>query len=101
MHYLLFYEVDSDYAERRKEFRDAHLTLAWQAHDRGELILGGALTDPLDRAILFFQGESQDVAERFAQADPYVRHGLVKQWYVRPWNTVVGELAAAPLRPPA
>jgi len=101
MHYLLFYEVGPDYAERRLEFRIEHLQLAWQAHDHGELILGGALTDPLDQAILLFQGESQDVAERFAQADPYVRNGLVKRWYVRPWNTVVGETAAAPLRPPA
>ena len=43
MHYLLFYEVIEDYAERRGEFREEHLTLAWQAHARGELILGGAL----------------------------------------------------------
>ncbi len=100
MHYLLFYEVGPDYVERRVEFRNDHLTLAWRAHSRGELVLGGALADPVDLAILLFQGESQAVAERFAKADPYVRNGLVKRWWVRPWTTVVGEAAASPIRPP-
>ena len=33
---------------------------------------------------------SPDVAKAFAAADPYVRHGVVKQWRVRPWTTVIG-----------
>ena len=56
MHYLLIYDVSSDYLERRGEFRDAHLTLAWQSVERGELILGGALADPVDSAVLLFSG---------------------------------------------
>lgn len=101
MHYLLFYEVGPDYVERRVEFRTEHLTLAWQAHARGELVLGGALENPVDLALLLFQGESSAVAERFAKADPYVRNGLVKRWWVRPWTTVVGEAAASPVKPGA
>ena len=101
MHYLLFYEVGPDYVERRIEFRSEHLSLAWQAHARGELVLGGALANPVDLALLLFQGESSAVAERFAEADPYVRNGLVKRWWVRPWTTVVGETAASPVRPGA
>jgi len=99
MHYLLIYEVSPEYLERRAEFRAEHLALAWQAADRGELLLGGALGDPVDGAVLLFQGESPDVAERFVRADPYVAHGLVTRWRVRPWSTVVGVGAAAPLRP--
>lgn len=98
MHYLLFYETTPDYVERRSQFRAEHLTLAWQAHARGELILGGALADPIDGAILFFQGDSPDVATRFAEADPYVLNGLVARWYVRPWTTVVGDQASTPVR---
>jgi uncharacterized protein YciI len=98
MHYLLFYEVAPDYVERRSQFRDQHLALAWQAHARGELILGGALVDPVDGAVLLFQGGSPDVAARFAEADPYVRNGLVTRWRVRPWATVVGEQASSPVR---
>ena len=98
MHYLLFYDVAPEYVERRGAFRAEHLALAWQAHGRGELILGGALADPVDGAILLFQGDSPRIAEEFAAADPYVRHGLVARWRVRPWQTVVGESATSPLR---
>jgi len=99
MHYLLFYEIADDYVARRAEFRNAHLTLGWQAFERGELVLGGALAHPVDGAVLLFNGESADVAEKFARADPYVTNGLVKCWTVREWTTVVGELAANPKRP--
>lgn len=99
MHYLLFYDVAHDYLERRGEFRAEHLALAWDAVAKGELILAGALAEPVDGAVLLFQGESPDVAERFAAADPYVRNGLVTSWRVRPWTTVVGEGAASPVRP--
>jgi len=101
MHYLLFYDVSDDYSERRAEFRADHLALAWQAQARGELILGGALADPVDCAVLLFKGESAEVVKRFVAADPYVKGGLVKSWRVRPWTTVVGEDATSPVRPDA
>jgi uncharacterized protein len=98
MHYLLFYEVAADYLERRKEFRTEHLKLAWRACTAGELILGGALANPVDGAVLLFQGGSPAVAEKFVQSDPYVLNGLVKKWYIREWTTVVGEDASTPVR---
>ena len=97
MHYLLFYDVVENYAERRTPFRAAHLAHAWAAADRGELVLGGALADPIDGAVLLFQGESPATAEAFAAADPYVTNGLVTRWRVRPWTTVVGPGAAVKL----
>ena len=45
-----------------------------------------------------FQGEAKSAAEDFARADPYVVNGLVARWHVREWTTVVGELAATPVR---
>ena len=103
MHYLLMYEsVVPDYVQRRTAFRAEHLALGWQAHARGELVLGGAFADPIDGAILLFKGDSPAVAERFAAADPYVRHGLVTKWRVREWATVIGDAAATPTgRPPS
>ena len=101
MHYLLFYEAAPDYLERRAAFRAEHLALGWAAQERGELILGGAFANPVDGAVLLFRGDSPAVAERFAAADPYVANGLVKRWYVREWTTVVGDLAATPIRPKA
>jgi uncharacterized protein YciI len=96
VHYLLFYDTSSDYLERRGAFRSEHLALASAAVARGELVLGGALADPVDGAVLLFRGESPAVAESFAAADPYVRNGLVTRWRVREWTTVVGYDAAHP-----
>ncbi|HWL85577.1 MAG TPA: YciI-like protein [Polyangiaceae bacterium] len=98
-HYLLFYDVGPDYAERRAEYRSAHLEKAWAAHERGELLLAGALADPIDGAVLLFRAESADVVRRFAAADPYVVSGCVTSWRVREWTTVVGEGASRPTRP--
>ena len=99
MHYLLFYEAGEDYVTRRAAFREEHLQKAWAASERGELVLGGALGSPADGALLLFQGDTAEVAERFARTDPYVTSGVVKRWYVREWTTVAGEDAATPLRP--
>jgi hypothetical protein len=49
MHFLLFYEVADDYISRRTEFRNIHLKLGWEAAERGELVLGGALANPRPR----------------------------------------------------
>jgi hypothetical protein len=99
MHYLLWYDLSPEYLERRGAFRGEHLRLAWAAVERGELVLGGAVNDPVDTALLVFQGDAPEAAERFARADPYVRNGLVRAWRVRPWTTVVGPGAATPVRP--
>lgn len=101
MHYLLFYEVGDDYVSRRAAYRNEHLAKAWAASNRGELVLGGALANPPDGAVLLFKGDSPGVAEDFAKSDPYVMNGLVKRWHVREWMTVAGENAASPVRPTA
>lgn len=98
-HYLLFYDIIDDYVARRAPFRDAHLAHAWRASDRGDLVLAGALADPVDGTVLLFQGTSPDVAAAFARADPYVLNGLVTDWRVREWTTVVGGGCTTPVRP--
>jgi uncharacterized protein YciI len=99
MHYLLLYDVVPDYVTRRQPLRVAHLTYAQPFVQRGDLLLGGALADPVDQAVLLFQGQAPTVAEEFARGDPYVQAGLVVRWRVRPWITVAGPLAASPLAP--
>ena len=98
-YFALFYETVDDYVARRGQFRESHLTLAHDAHARGELVLAGALADPVDRALLIFRAADKQTVENFARRDPYVTSGLVKRWEVRPWTTVVGEKAATPVRP--
>lgn len=96
-HYILFYDVAPDYLQRRGEFRQKHLDLARASHARGELVLAGALANPADGAVLLFRAESDEVARRFAEADPYVLNGLVTSWRVREWTTVVGDGACQPI----
>jgi hypothetical protein len=98
MHYLLFYEKAPDHAEREPQFQKPHLAHVMAAVNRGELILGGPLTDsPTGDNVLLFAADTTAVAEQFAKDDPYVQHGIVTHWQVRPWQTVVGKEAACPL----
>lgn len=97
MHYLLIYDVVEDYVERRAPLRAEHIALARAAEARGELVLGGALANPPDGAVLLFRGDSAAAAERFAAEDPYVASGLVTRWRVREWTTVVGRDAEVKL----
>jgi uncharacterized protein YciI len=97
MHYLLFYDVVPDYAERRLPFRPSHFALARAAVARGELILGGALANPIDGAVLLFECDSPATIEAFVAADPYVQNGLVTAWRIREWTTVVGNRAQVKL----
>jgi uncharacterized protein len=99
MHYLLMYDVVPDYMERRMPLRGAHLAHARASIGRGELVLGGALANPADGAVLLFKGDSPVAAEAFAKSDPYVLNGVVTRWRVREWTTVVGKDAEVPLPP--
>mgnify|MGYP001332509983 CR=1 FL=1 len=99
MHYLLFYDAVDNYAEKRAPFRKDHIAHAKAAVGRGDLVLGGALANPIDGTVLLFKGDTPAVAEAFAKADPYVTNGLITRWRVREWTTVVGKDAEVPLPP--
>ncbi len=91
-HFLLIYDYAADYLETRTAVRPAHLELCRASVARDELQLGGAVpSDEPPFGLLLFKAESAQVAEDFAQADPYVTNGVVTSWRVREWITVVGE----------
>ena len=90
MYFALIYDVVDRFVERRAVYRDEHLHLVRDLHARGEVVMGGALGDPPDGAMLIFKGPSATAAEDFARRDPYVTNGLVTRWQVRPWNVVIG-----------
>ena len=64
---------------------------AQAAQQCGELLLGGAFSDPVDRALLVFRAADASIAEAFARDDPYVINGLVTGWHIRQWNVVTGD----------
>lgn len=96
-HYMLIYHYADDYLARRGEVRGEHLTKAWAAVDKGEMVLGGALEPPEQTGMILFRSDNKSAAEEFARNDPYVLKGIVKAWRVAEWLTVVGHDAAAPV----
>jgi uncharacterized protein YciI len=91
VHHILYYDVADDFISKRAKFRQLHLEHVRDAHERGDLVLAGALADPADGAVLVFRGPNPKAAERFAKSDPYVINGLVTGWRVRKWVTVIGQ----------
>ncbi|MBI2325612.1 MAG: hypothetical protein HYU87_11720 [Chloroflexi bacterium] len=89
-YFLLFYDYVPDVLERRGQYREEHLGLARAAHERGELILGGALADPVDGAVLVWRTADPAPIERFVASDPYVKNGLVTRRRIRSWSVVIG-----------
>ena len=97
-HFLLFYDGAPDYLERRPQFRSDHLKHAWAAQERGEIVVAGALADPVDGAVLMFAGEDCRRPRRSPAPIPTSSTDSSSRWHVREWTTVVGDLAATPVR---
>jgi len=89
-HYVLLYDVVEGFAAKRAPFREEHLRLVRLAHERGQIVMAGALGEPPNGAMLVFRAGSPAPAEEFARRDPYVTNGVVTAWQVRPWTVVVG-----------
>jgi uncharacterized protein YciI len=89
-YFALIYQVVDDYVARRAPFRDEHLALARELQSRGELLMGGAMGDPVDGALLIFRAPDVSIIEDFVRRDPYVVNRLVTQWEIRPWHVVIG-----------
>jgi uncharacterized protein YciI len=100
-YYALIYDTVDDYITRRAPFRQEHLKLAAEARERGELLMGGAFTDPADMALLIFRAENRGIVESFARRDPYVLNGLISHWEVRSWNVVIGNSDQPSVQVPA
>lgn len=93
-YFAVFYEVVDDFVKQRGPYREAHLRRVSESYARSELVLGGALAEPPDRALLVFHADDKKTVLSFIENDPYVVSGLVKKWEVRPWNVVTGNEAS-------
>jgi hypothetical protein len=100
MHAVLEYTYEDNYLETREKYRADHLRAGWEAVERGELLLGGAVGEVPFKGLLIFSGENAlEAARAFAAVDPYVINGVVTSWNASPWTTVLGNDAATPVRP--
>jgi len=86
-HLLLHYAYVENMLERRVPHREAHLAHARAWKEDGRILAGGATGDPPSGALFVFQADADPDA--FAEADPYVRAGLVTEHRVERWNVVI------------
>ncbi len=89
-YYLLIYHVVDDYVRLRAPHRNEHLRLVSEAHARGELVMAGALANPVNQAILVFRCPDKNSIHEFIRKDPYINHGLITRWEIRDWTVVIG-----------
>ncbi|EGZ18772.1 hypothetical protein PHYSODRAFT_499822 [Phytophthora sojae] len=87
--FILRYEYVDDIFERRAPFRSQHLEHAQSAKKNGHLVMGGALANPPDAAVVVFNAADQQLVEDFAKEDPYALNDLVTSYSVREWTVVV------------
>ena len=87
-YHVLQYNYVPDILEKRDPYRAEHLDGAKQMAAQNKLVMAGALADPVDGALFIFKGVSKDDIEAFVKKDPYVIHGLVPKYSIRPYMVV-------------
>eukprot|EP00644_Phytophthora_capsici_P003736 jgi/Phyca11/556096/estExt2_Genewise1Plus.C_PHYCAscaffold_820115 len=88
-YFILRYNYVDNILERRVPVRSEHLEHAQNSKKKGHLVMGGAVANPPDAAVIIFNAPDQQVVEDFAKNDPYVREKLVTSYSVREWAVVV------------
>jgi uncharacterized protein YciI len=87
MKYVLIYETDAPDRSLIEEHLAAHQARWAHFRDQGTLLLIGPFTDETGGAMAVFA--TPESAEEFAAGDPFVLHGVVTRWRIRPWYEVL------------
>ena len=97
MFYVIYSEDVADSLENRQSVRPAHLARLQLLQDEGRLLTAGPMpaVDSNDPGAAGFSGstviaefESQEAAQAWADADPYVAAGVYAKVTVRPYKKV-------------
>lgn len=88
--FAVFTYLVENAAERRAPYREAHLAHLRELHEKGSLLMGGALQNPLDAGLLIFRAESAEEIEKVLATDAYALNGIWTKIVVREWSVVVG-----------
>ena len=82
---VVFYESADDLAEKAPLHAGPHRARWREFADRGELLMIGPFANALeDGAMGIFT--TREAAEEFVRGDPFVLHGVVRNWTIREWN---------------
>jgi uncharacterized protein YciI len=86
--YVLTYRAVEDFLPLAQQHHPAHAARVREFADRGVLLMVGTFDEPMNgEAMGVFT--TREAAEEFVAGDPFVRHGVVASWAVRPWNEVL------------
>ena len=82
------YRSVDDFAPLAQQHGAAHLARLREFHEKGVLLLAGPLGEPANGdAVGVFT--SREAAHEFIAGDPFIEHGVVAEWTVRPWNEIL------------
>ena len=82
---VVFYESADDVAAKAPPHFAAHCARWKEFSDRGELLMIGTFANAQeDGSMAIFT--SRAAAEAFVRDDPFVLHGVVRNWTIREWN---------------
>jgi uncharacterized protein len=89
MKYVMFYDSADDVASKAPAHFPAHRARLDDFHARGTLLMVGTFGDPQNEGSMAVF-TTREAAEEFATEDPFVLNGVVRNWYVREWNEILG-----------
>ena len=87
MFYVIYSEDVADSLEKRQSVRPAHLARLQLLQDEGRLLTAGPMP-AVDGSTVIAEFESQEAAQAWADADPYVAAGVYAKVTVRPYKKV-------------
>ena len=82
---VVFYESAPDVATKAPPHFEAHCARWAEFRRRGELLMIGTFANVQeDGSMAVFT--TREAAEEFVRGDPFVLHGVVRNWIIRDWN---------------
>jgi uncharacterized protein YciI len=86
--YVLTYRAVADFLPLARSNREAHVARMQAFAERGQLLMAGPMDEPMNGdALSVFT--TREAAVHFAEGDPFVVHGVVDTWDVRPWREII------------
>lgn len=86
MKYAAIIEYIAD-VDRVTATRPRHREYLTALKASGRLFMAGPFPDG-SGALIVYEAESPEVAERLLTDDPFHQDGVFQQWVIRPWNQV-------------
>ncbi len=68
----------------------AHIARSKQFHEQGRLVMAGAFLDhPEEPVRTMGVLTSREAAEEYAQGDPFLVKGMIREWTIREWANML------------